>query len=118
MGENPVISDPNQHHVIEALKALEFFVVQDIFLTETAQLAHVVLPACAFLEKNGTVSNTERRVQPMNKVLSPPGKAKDDWWIITEVAKRMGAAGIIRNPKDIFDEIQEGNTVICGHNVR
>ena len=107
MGENPVISDPNQHHVIEALKSLEFFVVQDIFLTETAQLAHVVFPACAFLEKNGTVSNTERRVQPMNKVLSPPGKAKDDWWIITEVAKRMGAAWNYKKPKDIFAEIRK-----------
>jgi predicted molibdopterin-dependent oxidoreductase YjgC len=107
MGENPVISDPNQHHVIEALKSLEFFVVQDIFLTETAQLAHVVFPACAFLEKNGTVSNTERRVQLMNKVLSPPGKAKDDWWIITEVAKRMGAAWNYKKPKDIFAEIRK-----------
>jgi formate dehydrogenase major subunit len=107
MGENPVISDPNQHHVIEALKSLEFFVVQDIFLTETAQFAHVVLPACAFLEKKGTVSNTERRVQLMNKVLSPPGKAKDDWWIITEVAKRMGANWGYKKPKDIFDEIRK-----------
>lgn len=107
MGENPVISDPNQHHVIEALTSLEFLVVQDIFLTETAQLAHVVLPACAFLEKNGTVSNTERRVQLMNKVLSPPGKAKDDWWIITEVAKRMGAAWNYKKPKDIFAEIRK-----------
>jgi predicted molibdopterin-dependent oxidoreductase YjgC len=107
MGENPVISDPNQHHVIEALKSLEFFVVQDIFLTETAQYAHVVLPACAFLEKQGTISNTERRVQLMNKVLSPPGKAKDDWWIIMEVAKRMGTNWDYKKPKDIFAEIRK-----------
>ena len=107
MGENPVISDPNQSHVISALKSLEFLVVQDIFLTETAELAHVVLPSCAFLEKSGTVSNTERRVQLMNKVVSPPGKAKDDWWIITEVAKRMGADWNYKKPKDIFAEIRK-----------
>ena len=107
MGENPVISDPNQHHVIEALKSLEFFVVQDIFLTETAQLADVVLPTCAFLEKKGTVANTERRVQLMNKVLSPPGEAKDDWWIIMEVAKRMGVDWNYGAPEDIFDEIRK-----------
>jgi len=107
MGENPVISDPNQQHVIDALKALEFVVVQDIFLTETAELAHVVLPACAFLEKSGTVSNTERRVQMMNKVVSPPGQAKDDWWIITEVAKRMGVNWNYKKPKDIFAEIRK-----------
>lgn len=106
MGENPVISDPNQHHVIEALQSLDFLVVQDIFLTETAQLADVVLPTCAFLEKKGTVSNTERRVQMMNKVLSPPGEAKDDWWIVMEVAKRMGADWNYGTPEDIFDEIR------------
>lgn len=107
MGENPVVSDPNQHHVIEALKSLEFFVVQDIFLTETAQLADVVFPSCAFLEKKGTVTNTERRVQLMNKVVSPSGKARDDWWVIMEVAKRMGADWNYRNPKEIFAEIRK-----------
>ncbi|MBI4720004.1 MAG: molybdopterin-dependent oxidoreductase [Chitinivibrionia bacterium] len=98
MGENPVMSDPNQHHVTEALENLDFLVVQDIFLTETAALADVVLPAVAFLEKEGTVSNTERRVQPMHQVVKPAGEARDDWWIITEVAKRMGAGWVRATP--------------------
>jgi formate dehydrogenase alpha subunit len=106
MGENPVLSDPNQHHVIEALKALEFFVVQDIFLTETAQYADVVLPAAAFMEKEGTATNTERRVQPMHRVVPPPGNAKPDWWIVSEVAKRMGAGWSYRSARDIFEEIR------------
>jgi formate dehydrogenase major subunit len=107
MGENPVVSDPNQHHVIEALQSLEFLVVQDIFLTETAQYADVVLPACSFLEKEGTATNTERRVQPMHKVLPPPGEARDDWWIIMEVAKRMGAGWAYGKPEEIFEEIRK-----------
>jgi formate dehydrogenase alpha subunit len=107
MGENPVLSDPNQHHVIEAIEALEFFVVQDIFLTETAQYADVVLPACAFLEKEGTVSNTERRVQPMHRVLSPKGEIRDDWWITTQIANRMGANWSYRKAEDIFAEIRK-----------
>jgi len=106
MGENPVMSDPNQHHIIEALEALEFLVVQDIFLTETAQYADVVLPSCAFLEKQGTVSNTERRVQPMHQVLPPHGEARDDWWIIAEIAKRMGAKWDYAKPEDIFEELR------------
>jgi predicted molibdopterin-dependent oxidoreductase YjgC len=106
MGENPVMSDPNQHHVIEALKSLEFFVVQDIFLTETARYADVVLPACAFLEKEGSVTNTERRVQPMHRVLPPWGDAKNDWWIISQLANRMGAQWNYRRPEDIFEEIR------------
>jgi predicted molibdopterin-dependent oxidoreductase YjgC len=106
MGENPVISDPNQHHVIEALESLELLVVQDIFLTETAKYAHVVFPACAFLEKTGTATNTERRVQPMHQVLSPPGEAKDDWWVVMQLANRMGAKWSYDQPKDIFEEIR------------
>ncbi len=107
MGENPVLSDPNQEHVIEALEKLDFLVVQDIFLTETAALADVVLPACAFLEKEGTVSNTERRVQPMHQVLPPWGNSKDDWWIITEIANRMGAEWHYEDPAEIFAEIRK-----------
>jgi len=107
MGENPVMSDPNQQHVIEALEKLDFLVVQDIFLTETAQLADVVLPACAFLEKEGTVTNTERRVQMMKKVLAPRGAIKDDWWIIAQIANRLGAGWKYRNPKDVFEEIRK-----------
>jgi formate dehydrogenase alpha subunit len=107
MGENPVLSDPNQQHVIESLEKLDFFVVQDIFLTETAALADVVLPACAFLEKEGTVTNTERRVQPMHKVLTPPGEARDDWWIIMQIANRMGAGWNYSGPEEIFEEIRK-----------
>jgi formate dehydrogenase alpha subunit len=107
MGENPVLSDPNQHHVIEAIEALEFFVVQDIFLTETAQYADVVFPACAFLEKEGTVSNTERRVQPMHQVLKPRAEIKDDWWITMQIANRMGADWSYEKAEDIFEEIRK-----------
>lgn len=105
MGENPIMSDPNQQHVIESLEHLDFLVVQDIFLTETAQYADVVLPACAFIEKEGTATNTERRVQPMHRVLKPKDDVKDDWWIITQIARRMGANWDYEEPKDIFKEI-------------
>lgn len=107
MGENPVVSDPNQQHVIESLKKLELLIVQDIVLTETAKYAHVVLPACSFLEKEGTVTNTERRVQPMHRVLKPNRLVKDDWWIIREIANRMGADWDYDDPKDIFKEIRK-----------
>jgi formate dehydrogenase alpha subunit len=107
MGENPVVSDPNQQHVVEALEHLDFLVVQDIFLTETAAYADVVLPSCAFIEKEGTATNTERRVQPMHRVLSPYGDARDDWWIITEIARRMGADWGYRSPAEIFEEIRK-----------
>ena len=107
MGENPVISDPDQHHVIEALGKLDFLVVQDISLTETAQYASVVLPSCAFLEKEGTVSDTERRVQLMHRVLEPIGDIRDDWWIITEIANRMGADWKYDKAEDIFDEMRQ-----------
>jgi len=90
MGENPVMSDPNTHHTLEAFKNLDFLVVQDIFLTETAQLADVVLPAASFAEKDGTFTNSERRVQLVRKAVSSPGQAKDDMWIINNLMSRMG----------------------------
>ena len=102
-GENPVMSDPNQHHVIEAL---DFLVVQDIVMTETAQYADVVLPGFAFLEKEGTVTNTERRIQKMNRVVDPVGNNRDDWWIMIEIANRMGASWSYRNAEEIFEEIR------------
>ena len=106
MGENPILSDPDVNHTREAFKRLEFLVVQDMFLTETAQLAHVVLPATSFAEKDGTFTNTERRVQRVRKVIEPVGNAKPDWWIICEVAKRMGAYGFdFSHPSEIMDEI-------------
>jgi formate dehydrogenase major subunit len=107
MGENPVLSDPNQAHVIESLEKLDLLVVQDIFLTETAALADVVLPSCSFLEKEGTVTNTERRVQCMHKVLEPQEGVKDDWWIITQLANRMGMNWNYGKPEDIFEELRK-----------
>jgi len=106
MGENPVISDPNQKHSVEKLKSLEFLVVQDIFLSETAQLADIVLPAASSLEKEGTFTNTERRVQLLRKIVNPPGDAKPDWWIIMQLANRMGAEWRYTSPEDIFEEIR------------
>ncbi len=90
MGENPVMSDPHMTHTIKAFKNLDFLVVQDIFMTETAELADVVLPAACFAEKDGTFTNTERRVQRVRKAVEAPGDAKEDSWIVRELAKRFG----------------------------
>ncbi len=89
MGENPAISDPNAGHVVEALKKLDFLVVQDIFLTETAELAHVVLPAASFAEKDGTFTNTERKVQRVRRAVPPPDQARDDLSIINMINLRI-----------------------------
>jgi len=106
MGENPMVSDPDVNHVKKCLESLDFLVVQDIFLTETAALADVVLPAPAFVEKDGTLTNTERRVQFVRKAVNPPGDVRQDWWIIGEVARRMGYNGLTYNsPREIMDEI-------------
>ena len=90
MGENPVLSDPDIHHTIRALKKLDFLIVQDIFLTETAELADVILPAACFAEKDGTFTNTSRRVQRVRKAVEPPGEAREDSWIIMELARLLG----------------------------
>ncbi|MCG9639682.1 formate dehydrogenase subunit alpha [Vibrio sp. Isolate34] len=105
MGENPVLSDPNQAHVIEGLEALDFLVVQDIFLTETAQYADVVLPSCSFAEKSGHFTNTERRVQRINPAVLPPGDAKEDWVIIQMLANAMGGGWSYDSVADITNEI-------------
>jgi formate dehydrogenase alpha subunit len=105
MGENPVISDPDANHVKQALKNKEFLVVQDIFLTETAQVADVVLPAVSFAEKNGTFTNTERRVQLIRKAIEPVGEAMADWKIICELASRMGYDKRYDSESQIMDEI-------------
>ena len=104
MGENPMLSDPDLNHVKEALENTEFLVVQDIFLTETAQLADVVLPAASFAEKDGTFTNTERRVQRVRKAVDAPGKAKPDWEILMEVMKRLGYDKKYGNAAEIMDE--------------
>jgi len=107
MGENPMISDPDLHHVEKALKNLEFMVVQDIFLNETAELADVVLPACCYAEKDGTQTSTERRVQMWRKAVNPPGEAKLDWQIIADIAAKMGYAKQFpwKSAEDIFNEM-------------
>jgi len=92
MGENPMLSDPDITHVEEGLRALDFLVVQDIFLSESAQLAHVVLPAAASLEKDGTFTNTERRVQHLHPITPPPGEALPDWQITGAIGEKLDAA--------------------------
>ena len=105
MGENPFLSDPNINKVRKALSALEFLVVQDIFLTETAEFADVILPASSYLEKVGTYTNTDRRVQLGRKVLDAPGEARIDWEIIQDVARRVGLDWHYSGPREIFDEM-------------
>jgi formate dehydrogenase alpha subunit len=106
VGENPALSEANANHVYDALDKLDFFVVQDIFLTETAQYADVVLPAASFAEKDGTFTNTERRVQRVRKTINPVGESKPDWQITCEIAKLMGKGGFdFENPSQILDEI-------------
>jgi formate dehydrogenase alpha subunit len=104
MGENPVLTDPHQHHTIKGLKNLEFLVVQDIFLTETAKYAHVVLPAACSFEKEGTFSNTERRVQRVRRAVTPPGEARDDLSIIMQLSRAMGYPMDYRSPEQVLEE--------------
>ncbi|HEY5797373.1 MAG TPA: formate dehydrogenase subunit alpha [Bosea sp. (in: a-proteobacteria)] len=104
-GENPAMSDPDLNHARGALAKLDHLVVQDLFLTETAFHADVVLPASAFAEKVGTFTNTDRRVQMARQVVPPPGEAKQDWWIIQEIARRMGCDWRYGGPADIFAEM-------------
>ena len=112
VGENPLLSEPDLHHARKALEQLEFLVVQDLFLHETAELAHVFLPAAAFAEKEGTFTNSERRVQRVRRVVDPPGDTRPDWWITAELAKRVArrlglpARGFdYAGAAEIFDEM-------------
>jgi formate dehydrogenase major subunit len=107
LGENPAMSDPDLNHARSALKKLEHLVVQDIFLTETATYADVILPASAWPEKNGTVTNTNRQVQMGRKAINAPGDAKEDWWITNELGKRLGLEWNYLHPKEIFDEMSK-----------
>ena len=107
LGENPAMSDPDLNHARSALKKLNHLIVQDIFLTETATYADVILPASAWPEKNGTVTNTNRQVQMGRKALSAPGLAKEDWWITNEIGKRLGLGWNYLHPKEIFKEMSE-----------
>jgi formate dehydrogenase alpha subunit len=113
VGENPLLSEPDLHHAEKALGQLEFLVVQDLFLHETAERAHVFLPAAAFAEKDGTFTNSERRVQRVRAAIAPPGGARPDWWITAELARRVarrlgvdvGRQFDYAGPSEIFDEM-------------
>ncbi len=106
IGENPLVSDADLNHAEQSLRKLDFLVVQDIFLTETAKLADVVLPSACFAEKDGTFSNTERRVQRVRKAVEPPGEAREDWRIVCEVATRMGYPMSYADSRQIMDELR------------
>jgi len=107
MGENPALTEPDARHAEETLKRLELVVVQDFFMTETAKFAHVILPGVTFAEKDGTFVNTERRVQRVRKAIEPIGNAKPDWWIICQLAQKMGKTNgfTFNHPSEIMDEI-------------
>src|SRR5688572_22249884 len=114
MGENPAMSDPDVDHARAALAALDHLVVQDIFLTETAYLADVVLAATAWPEKVGTVTNTDRMVQLGRKAIEPPGDSKEDFWLLTELGRRMGLDWQYTHPRDVFNEMRVCMDSIAG----
>jgi len=114
MGENPAMSDPDLDHAREALAVLDHLVVQDIFLTETAYLADVVLPATAWPEKVGTVTNTDRMVQLGRKAIEPPGDAKEDFWLLVQLGRRMGLDWTYTHPRDVFNEMRTCMDSIAG----
>jgi formate dehydrogenase alpha subunit len=107
IGENPMVSDPDLNHCEKSLKKLDFLVVQDIFLTETARLADVILPSACFAEKEGSFTNTDRRVQRVRKAVEPPGQAQDDWKITCEISTRMGYPMRYENSRQIMEEISQ-----------
>jgi len=113
-GENPAMSDPDANHAREALAALDHLVVQDIFLTETAYLADVILPASAFPEKTGTFTNTDRMVQMGRQAINPPGEAKQDLWIIQQMANRLGCNWDYKHVSEVFDEMRHTMPSIAG----
>ena len=114
MGENPAMSDPDVDHAREALARLDHMVVQDIFLTETAYLADVILPATAWPEKTGTATNTDRMVQLGRKAIEPPGQAKADLWIINELARGLGLDWKYSHPREVFEEMRRCMDSIAG----
>ncbi|MBS4012890.1 MAG: formate dehydrogenase subunit alpha [Bacteroidetes bacterium] len=115
MGENPVVTDPDRHHTVEAIKKLDFLVVQDIFETETTEFADVILPAASLYEKDGTVVNSDRRVLRLRKAISAPGEARQDWQICVDIAERMGfKIGSYNSPEDIFAELAKAAPIFGG----
>ena len=107
LGENPAMSDPDVDHARDALAKLDHLIVQDIFITETANYADLILPASAFAEKSGTVTNTNRQVQMGRPAVQPPGEAKEDWWITTQLAKRIGLNWTYTHPSEVFAEMKK-----------
>jgi formate dehydrogenase alpha subunit len=116
MGEDPVLSDPNQAKVISSLKRLEFIVCQEIFMSETAKLANVILPGACFAEKDGTFTNTERRVQRVRKAVDPPGDAKPDWQVLCMVSTAMGFPMLYEHPGQVWDELASLTPSLAGIN--
>jgi len=114
MGENPAMSDPDLNHARKALSTLDHMVVQDIFVTETALFADIILPASAFPEKTGTFTNTDRRVQLGRQAVNPPGESKQDLWIIQSIAHGMGLKWDYSGPKDVFEEMRKCMPSISG----
>lgn len=116
MGQDPMMSEPDQGHIKSALEKAELVIVQDIFMCETAKFSHVVLPGATFAEKDGTFTNSERRVQRVKKAIEPVGNSMPDWQIICEISKRMGYPMNYDSPKDIWDEIASLSPLFAGIN--
>lgn len=123
VGENPLLSEPDLHHAEKLMKDLEFLVVQDLFMHETAEIADVVLPACSFAEKDGTFTNSERRVQRVRKAIEPVGESRPDWEIVCDIARRMAAeVGVdpeqfsYSGPAEVFDEMARLTPFLRGLN--
>ena len=114
VGENPALTDADSNHAVKEMQELDFLVVQDIFLTETGKLADVVLPASSFAEKDGTFSNTERRVARVRRAIPPVGQSKPDWRIICEISKRLGYPMEYTNPEAIFEEVRKVTPAYAG----
>ena len=114
MGENTVVSDANASYTIKALEAADFIVVQDLFMTETAKMADVVLPAASFAEVDGTYTNSERRVQRVRKAIDPPGQARADWEIVMDLGARMGYDMHYDHPSEIWDEMTLNTPILAG----
>jgi formate dehydrogenase major subunit/formate dehydrogenase alpha subunit len=116
IGENPMVSDPDLNHAEKSLKNLDFLVVQDIFLTETARMADVVLPSASFAEKDGTFTNTERKVQRVRKAVRPPGKAREDGVILCDLSKRFSYVMSYKDSREVMEEIARVTPSYCGIN--
>lgn len=114
MGEDTALSDPDTHHITHALKSAEFLVVQDLYLSETAKLADVVLPAVCWAEKEGTFTGSERKVQRVRKAVESPGEAKPDWMILAEIAKRLNLPFDYAEPQEIFTEMANLSPIYSG----